>query len=528
MTTLRPKDLVDVLDKIESSSTDSVHETAGELRAHGTWNTSGLFDSCKRLCRAQSGECVKIYILDFTDSSFELESTSFDEINGQEFQLVIRKYPPIDTQFFFTNKGFKSYLSTPEAENESNAIYVFGSFDSFSSHACSFYSFTGLDALTRLAITDTATVNDEVDIRRLIRFMTDAVTPPRVAFWLLKDEPTHESEIFNIWKTKASERLIYIPASEVWQEKGQTRICLAGPKGGPRKRIVGLNIAELDADRVFNRLTEAVTWIVEVPREASLRHAYYASELAREWPTPEVSLETALYDQSNWALEGAKALYEAHVLDTSAEILKSLTELRKAINEEASKTIEKSQNLAKALATSLAAVLGTLLLRFPSLMQEKEKIGELRLTQLLLLFLAGWMLFSIAFTLWSNLKFKTALNNCRSKWHNKIHSILSKREFDEIAIEPMQEAESIYAKISIIVSTIHIAIALFLISFAFNIFKLRQRLIPQLPASSPQIQKENAPTYKQLPLSLTSETTPKTSTTPININKLDANTKTPH
>lgn len=86
----------------------------------------------------------------------------------------------------------------------------------------------------------------------------------------------------------------------------------------------------------YSVLQTVINWIFIEGNEIELKHTFFTSELAREWPEY-VSFCEGLPKKLPMAFESAKLLYKAHIRASSRETIKSLSDLRKTLAEDTQK-----------------------------------------------------------------------------------------------------------------------------------------------------------------------------------------------
>lgn len=490
---LRYNALIDAVSKSLADAPNSrLDESTTEFRLNSEWLTRDIYEAWSAILAEQRPAWLNLSIFDAGHSPIDLARNTFDDLEGQEFSVVVQKNLHANTFLFLTIEGFRNGLSDPNVERNATQIYIGSAFSPFKTHRCCFIPYA--DAIADgipLPVPETGV--DTIDIRKLVRSLTSEYTRPVIGFWLVSERPSAASEVWSVWTSAAAHKLALIPINEIWGAGGDLTIGLAGPKNGPRKRSIRANMAGLNVGSAFTPLTDAVSWICDVSREAAIRHTYLTSELAREWPSDDPDWTSQLHVRLPIALEGAKAHYEAHLLETSSEMLKTLSDLRKSVSEETQKAIDRTQSLLTALAGNLAAVLGVLLLRGPALLSTNPNSGEAVWTRVIFAALAVWFVFVCAFSLITNAKFRAALNDGRQKWHAKIHALLSSADFQQIASEPLKKAEHIYNVAASCVGVVYIIVTAGLGILAYDPH-LPTRIWSRPPVIESQIAPPTSPT----------------------------------
>lgn len=445
----------------------AIQDIVTELRCYGSWDDETIFNKWKKIQDELNLSYIGLTILDAGDQEIILNEVLYNDIYGQAFSVILRKNFPNNVAFFMSIDGFSKGIRSESLQKNIHTVFILYEFEEFSSRSCRFLPLRGDTDLLDLEHSINPMYFEDVQSGKLTRYLTRTRNPPMLGFWLQKSAPQDNSPVWQAWATAAAENLMYVPANEIWEDQSGIRITITGPKHGPRKRNLKEGLEKLDALKAFPVLNAAVTWIVEVPREASVRHVYLTAELAREWPVNSEAWGEHLSHCLDTSMEGAKAHYEAHLLETSSDMLKALADLRKAVNEETSKSVDKTHALLTTLAGSLAAGLGVILFRLPYLTNLSHSVNEIIISQILFAALSAWMLFVCAFSMMVNFKFRRALNISRNNWHSKIHAILPTDDFEKMAAQPLRHAEYIYNCASIFISVIYITAALILAFLAW-------------------------------------------------------------
>jgi len=374
---------------------------------------------------------------------------SSDEITlGQEVRVRVSKgIGPLVR--FFTFEGLCNGLTSPEIVRRARLILVAEDFAPFRTLSCEFRPWD-VEADVLPPPDDPSKV--EVDPRKLVRDLTGHLLPASVDFWLLAGTPEEPSRVHDAWVHASARALLTLPAAELWPDGRDCKVMLAGP----RKRTLRMNVDAFDPRGAHGQLTDAVRWVCDVPREAEVRHALLVKRLATEWPSDDPAWEEGLPRVLGVALEGAKADYKAHLHEKTAETLKALGDLRKALNEETSKVVERTQGLTAALYRDLALAVGALSVRMLALSGDGKALPG---TRLVVWAMAIWMMASLWLSFNTNRRFLRLQSRMRASWHRRIHAVLSSRDFNALARRPLKEATKAYRITAQWVGLIYVLIA---------------------------------------------------------------------
>lgn len=391
---------------------------------------------------------------DQTPDGFAIQIT--DEINipldpsdgDLEYPLAVRIIveKPFGTwSYFFSARGFERSVDDPRLPSHS-VIRIAEQFDCFSSRLCTVEPWNESVSTDSIPDRDTA-----VDPRRIVRDATGSSLPSTIDFWLLERKPDSGSAVFDIWRTQATRALLPVLSSEIWPGDDGPEIVLSGT----RKRKLKLGFKVETALAIFADVNEALTWVSESAREAEIRHTLLTKRLATEWPSSDPALGDGLSRTLKSALDGAKSDYKAHLLHSTSETLKALSDLRKALNDEVNKVVERTQALSSALFRDIAIALGAIAIRLVG-------IADGNGSPVAIVFLgavAVWLVVSLIISLRFNREILRTQARARASWHRRIHGALAKRDFDLLARKPLKAAVGSYNRSVALVSCIYIVVA---------------------------------------------------------------------
>ncbi|MFT9450275.1 hypothetical protein [Gluconobacter japonicus] len=173
--------------------------------------------------------------------------------------------------------------------------------------------------------------------------------------WLLRSLETDvTSPAFKPWRSRAASRLLSALAQEI---EPDGRLLVRGP---PPTRFSLGDDEDISADS-FAATQAAVSWVYENDRELENKHGLLAAEIAR------TSLcdggLAALAATLRLALEGARIAYNFGVTQQSKDTLKALSDLRKAVTDDAAKLSETTRSLATAIVGAVFGNIGLIVAR---------------------------------------------------------------------------------------------------------------------------------------------------------------------
>lgn len=418
-------------------------ETVSELAVNGTIRDK--YDAAKLIALYQgcTGWGVKIHVRDVLQDSVIPDAQQEEDLVGQRLAISISKERRNGVYPFFTLEGFRNGLRDPELETHATHILIAESFAEFSSKRCK------IGPWKSPCLTGPEHQHEEITLARLIRTNAPEVLPRSLSFWIPSTAPKSYSQIFEAWESQAARRLLPVFSSEIWVQGADTfEVVLAGP----RKRTASWQTRHAIQKASRSHVFEAVKWFAELPRESEVRHSLLVKRLAVEWPDDSVSWETGLERALNIALEGARTDYKAHLHETTTETLKAMADLRKALNEETSKIIERTQNLSTALFRDIALAVAAIGLRLVYL--DAKSTGQAA-SNIFLLVAALWLATSFYLTTSTNRKFFRLQARIHASWHRRIHPLIPGREFLALAKKPIKAAVKNYNRTRILVSVVY-------------------------------------------------------------------------
>lgn len=246
--------------------------------------------------------------------------------------------------------------------------------------------------------------------------------------WLLVDADTFEtpaSPAFEVWRARAAPAVARAVANEIDQDG---TLVFRGP---PLSRFVLADSGLLE-QAGFMALQRAARWTYLNTHELEQRHALMSAEIAR------TSLRNGglcdLGDAAGHALDGAKIAYTFGVTQQSRETLKALSDLRKAVMDEAARLSDITRGLVTAVGGAVFGGVGLLAVRL-SMPSNGVFVGgaALLLGLVLILHVAGTIVTGALF-----IRQQKAL---REQWRSRLYAFLGDHEYRSLVIEPVDKAE---------------------------------------------------------------------------------------
>lgn len=370
--------------------------------------------------------------------SVSLRDAEYEEIApggvaGGELHLTIGK-PVGGRVFFATVDGFRDHLRDPALSAASEVLVLaIGASGPFSTRRFRVEPWDGTPMEGLPPATPDPT-NEPSDPRRgLVRDLTGNEVPEDPLRWLPLG-PYGAGKAWDAWRVEAARRLVLLFATEVWSEGGKLMVRL----NGARKRDFEFDAGSLD-EEAFPRMAEAAEWLV-MERGADARHEMFTRRLAAVLPESN-SWCSVVPGHLKEALEGARIDYRAYARSKSAETLKAMADLRKAVGDDVGRIVERTQRLSNGFVASIVALTAGLGLRLALTAAKGDTTGAGIVLGLVVLAVmwAGVLLQRNV----SGKALRDDLRNMR-KWHRSVHVALSGKEYRELAVKPIRDAVRLY------------------------------------------------------------------------------------
>lgn len=268
---------------------------------------------------------------------------------------------------------------------------------------------------------------EKVDPTKNVRdFVPMREVPNDLRPWILRAAPIRASSTFIMWEATAARRLLASLVSRAFEEDGNVILQASGP---PVLTVRADSGSLADAR---SPLDQSASWVYLSGSDIEVRHLLFATELARANRTGQ-----AFADTVDYALQSAKAAYEAHVQSASRETLKVLTDLRKTVVEDVQKVLQKTQDLTSTLWRDLAVSAAPLALKA---LGDAEKAAGTTISGALCIGAAIFI--AISFTLqWrTNEAYFVSQKSSRESWTKSLYSYISAEERANIADGPITSA----------------------------------------------------------------------------------------
>lgn len=389
----------------------------------------------------------------------EFSEISTDAIANEDVTLVIKK--PIGGRIFFASlAGFSAALED-KALTLASELLVLSSFNGFKTRGFSVLPWDG-EPLPGLPCLEPD--SDAIDPRKgVVRDLTGNTVPADPYRWILVG---HDGggEPWNIWKTLATKNLATLLVSDVWKED-TTKVSI----NGARKRTFSLGEKCQDSN-AYSKICQAADWIL-VKQDTEARHEVLVrrlSSIVRDSDSNGVAeWLTVLPESLQEALDGARLDHRAYVRSKSAETVKAMADLRKAVGEDVSRIVERIHRLSAGFVIGLAALATGLGVRLTLLTSQKNTWAVAGIIFCCVVLAITWA----SIVLQHHVSSKSLVNELRNmrRWHKNIHIALTRSDYRELALHPVLDAIRLYKKtakstINGMIAASFVFIALFIIT----------------------------------------------------------------
>ncbi len=201
----------------------------------------------------------------------------------------------------------------------------------------------------------------------------------------------------------------------------------------------------------FEALQDCARWVFSLAREAETRHILLTAELSRFRPTSDEASDLLSLAASP-ALEGAKIAHELGLNKISSDSLKALSDLRKAVSDEAAKLGDSTRQLASAVTGALFGGIGLIAARLTLADDSAVVAGAVLIIGIVLFFYVK----SIVST---GRQFVEIQRELREQWRDRLYRFLPEPEYKKMVTEPAEKVEAAFhsaARISMLLAVLQL------------------------------------------------------------------------
>lgn len=267
-------------------------------------------------------------------------------------------------------------------------------------------------------------------------YASTRLAPVSIGRWLMTPSnlPQSPDDRFVMWANFATRSLMLSLANEIDHNGAMVF------KGPPRLNVpvpaTGISLFDELGPAAFLDLQASARWVYELDREVDNRHTLFATEFARTGGTA-ASAATCFRDNAGVALEGAKIAHQMAVSKVSAENLKALADLRKAVTDETGKLTDAARQVVTAVATALGVGIGLIAARVTA-----NAPGWLVISVMVVV---GVYMFAV---IYSGQRFAKLQRGLRDVWRGQLYRFLSQDEYQNLVVQPGRDAEHVFKVVS--------------------------------------------------------------------------------
>jgi hypothetical protein len=382
------------------------------------------------------------------EGDIDLPTATLERVRDDSISIIFNKPHTADWALHYTERGFAADLA-PSLTRK--VVWVAADFDEFMTFSTLVCGWGGAR--------DVEIPNSELESpRKLVRDRTHGHAPSEIGPWLLARKPLRSSSVFEEWRQQAIQQLSFCLPFEIKTENEQLDVVLKGPRSTLISVIFDLAAHE---DDVFEALNDAALWAYSGRRDAESKFTFLNYHLSLDWREGET---WPLGAQSilPGSLASARDAFAFHLQDESRDALRSLADLRRALQDEVGKVQQASRDLISALWRDFAIAGGVIALRYVPGMTSipPDWLRVITLTSAFLL------LVSLAVSLWSNARYHRLARKSRDDWRSRLYAFVDEAEWARLVNQPIKSGLRTYLLVSITTSLFYAAIILYLFYIA--------------------------------------------------------------
>lgn len=353
----------------------------------------------------------------------DLQSGDLRTMEGEPISVRLVKTAEAGSGYFVTRAGFEAALSDAEFMLAARKIWIAEDFLPFSSKSC-VYSPWG-------SAVDPKRPEDTFDSpRRLVRDQSYQLAPIDIRPWYLTVPGDGSSDVFAAWKEAAVRNLIFCLPTEIRAFDAIQQVVLKGA----RSAFADVDLSKPQS-QLFDLVTDAVRWVYDQRRDTETKFHLLNNHLALYWPE-KAKWPMGLAGVLDHALASAREAFAFHLQDDSKEAIKSLGDLRKALQEEVARSQTATRDLLSALWRDAAIAGAAFALRSATTNASAVNIASLGAAALLFA--------SLLTTVLSNWRFDVLAKQVRAQWRQRLYAFMSDTQWAELVSRPISRARWVY------------------------------------------------------------------------------------
>lgn len=353
----------------------------------------------------------------------DLANGDVSSIEREAVAVRLTKKVEAEAAYFVTRTGFEAALSDAEFMLAARKMWIAEDFLPFATRACVYSPWSSAADQKRL--------EDTFDSpRRLVRDQSYQLAPIDIRPWYLIVPGDETSGVFGAWKEAAARNLIFCLPTEIRTSDTSRRVVLKGA----RSAFADVDLSKPQS-QLFGVVTEAVRWVYDQRRDTETKFHLLNNHLALYWPE-NAKWPMGLAGVLDHALASAREAFAFHLQDDSKEAIKSLGDLRKALQDEVARSQTATRDLLSALWRDAAIAGAAFALRSATTNSSAVNIASLGAAALLFA--------SLLTTVLSNWRFDVLAKQVRAQWRQRLYAFMSDKQWVELVTRPISRARWVY------------------------------------------------------------------------------------
>lgn len=354
----------------------------------------------------------------------DVKTTPLEALQQEKLHIRLEKIQQDDIAVFITLDGLSSALEDLAFTAKQRRIWLPFNFQRFTTASLAFSAWGQRQELPNALLFDSP--------RKLVRDQTHRLTPDSLSAWYLVEGGLDQSAVFKVWRRAALLRLSLSIPSEIRPSAGADQVVMRGA----RTSVAALQqIEEGDEEAVFSHLSEAIRWVYDQPRDTETKFYLLNNHLSLDWREG-ATWPAGLRSSLAGSLTSAREAFGFHLQDQSKDALKSLGDLRKALQDDVARSQQSTKDLLSAMWRDVA--IAGAVFAFKTTGTQSATLQWVAIAATILL------TSSILIMLLANSRFDTLSKNSRKAWKNKLYAFMDERHWVELVDKPIKQARTVY------------------------------------------------------------------------------------
>lgn len=379
----------------------------------------------------------KLAVFGSISGEVDLANENVSSIEGEAVAIRLTKMVEAEAAYFVTRRGFEAALSDAEFMRRARKIWIAEDFLPFSTRSCIYSPWAS--AVEHKHLED---IFDSP--RRLVRDQSYRLVPIDIRPWYLMIPGEETSGVFAAWKEAAVRNLIFCLPTEIRAPEEAGQVVLKGA----RSAFADIDLSNPQSE-LFDIITDAVRWIYDQRRDTETKFHLLNNHLALYWPE-KAKWPAGLAGVLVHALASAREAFAFHLQDDSKEAIKTLGDLRKALQEEVARSQTATRDLLSALWRDAAIAGAAFALRSATTNSSTVNIASLAAAALLFA--------SLLTTVLSNWRFDVLAKQVRAQWRQRIYAFMPEEQWFDLVTRPVSRARWVYRVSIVPVFAVYVAL----------------------------------------------------------------------